>query len=252
MRGMATKTDNDIKELFETGAHYGYTRSRRHPSAKQFLFGNKDRNDIFDLEKTHAYLAAACQVVADIAGKGAQVVFVGGKHEAAAIVKRAAEHADVPFVAGRWIGGTLTNFSEIRKRIDRLEKLRGERDRGERDKYTKRERLMMDREIEELEARFGGLVSMQKLPAAVFVVDTRHEDTAVCEANQLNIPVIGLSNSDCDFSLVQFPIPANDSAIKSITHVVNAIASAYQQNFKQPAAESQKPNTKQETTNNSQ
>ena len=143
------------------------------------------------------------------------------------IVKDAALRIGAPYVTGRWIGGTLTNFKNIRKRIDRLEKLMSERDEGILEKYTKKERLLIDREIEELLARFGGLVKMAEVPAALFIVDTRREDTAVQEANQLGIPVIGLASSDCDFSLVQYPIPGNDTSVRSIRLVVDSIALAY-------------------------
>ncbi len=217
----------DIQTLFEAGAHFGYARARRHPTAVTYLFGTKDRTDIFDLEETGKRLETACGFVASCAAKGKQVLFVGGKNEALRIVKEAAERVGIPYVAGRWIGGTLTNFKNIRKRIERLEKLMGERERGELEKYTKRERLMIDREIEELLGRFGGLVKMADLPAALFVIDTRYEKTAVQEANQLGIPVIGLSSSDCDFSVVQYPIPGNDTSVRSIKLVTTSIADAY-------------------------
>ncbi len=217
----------DIQTLFDAGAHFGYVRARRHPTAASFLFGTKDRTDIFDLEETGRRLDAALACVTAIGG-GKHVLFVGGKHEALGIVKIAAERVGAPYVAGRWIGGTLTNFKNIRKRIDRLEKLMGERERGELEKYTKRERLMIDREIEELLGRFGGLVKMTELPAALFIVDPRHENTAVLEANQLKIPVIGLASSDCDFSLIQYPIPANDTSVRSISLVTNLVADAHE------------------------
>lgn len=219
----------DIKTLFEAGAHFGYVRARRHPTASPFLFGTKDRTDIFDLEETTKRLDAASAFVTSVATAGKQVVFVGGKHEATGIVKDVAERVGAPYVAGRWIGGTLTNFKNIRKRIDRLEQLMSERESGALEKYTKRERLMIDREITELLGRFGGLVKMKELPAALFIVDTRHENTAVLEANQLKIPVIGLSSSDCDFSLTQYPIPGNDTSVRSIGLVTNAIGDAYTQ-----------------------
>jgi small subunit ribosomal protein S2 len=219
---------SDIKTLFEAGAHFGYSRARRHPTASPFLFGTKDRTDIFDLEETERRLAVACDFAASLAASGKQLLFVGGKHEAVATVKDLAEKIGVPYVAGRWIGGTLTNFKNIRKRIDRLQKLISERESGELDKYTKKERLLIDREIEELLARFGGLVSMADLPGALFVVDSRHEDTAVKEANQLGIPVCGLASSDCDFARVQYPIPANDTSVRSIRLFAEAVAEAYQ------------------------
>lgn len=218
----------DIKALFEAGAHYGYPRARRHPTASTFLFGTKDRTDIFNLEETEKRLEAAKEFVSSVIASGRQVVFVGGKHEAIAIVKEMAEKTGSPYVAGRWIGGTLTNFKNIRKRLERLQKLMEDKQSGALEKYTKRERLMLDREIEELTGRFGGLMSMADLPAALFVVDTRHEETAVAEANQLKIPVVGLCSSDCDFARIQYPIPANDTSVRSIRLVSEAIAESVQ------------------------
>lgn len=226
---------SDIKTLFEAGAHFGYSRARRHPTASPFLFGTKDRTDIFDLELTNTRLESARAFVSALAGSGKQILFVGGKNEAIATVQSLAERIGAPFVAGRWIGGTLTNFKNIRKRVDRLQKLTQERESGELEKYTKRERLLIDREIEELQHRFGGLVSMNDLPGALFVVDSRHEDTAVKEANQLGIPVVGLASSDCDFSLVQYPIPANDTSIRSIRLFAEEIADAYSEGKRSPA-----------------
>ena len=221
-----TKT-TDLDTLFEAGAHFGYTRSRRHPSATSFLFGTKDRNDIFDLERTQELLGRAAEFVGKLASEGKTILFVGGKEEIAAALRTAAERAEQPYVAGRWIGGTLSNFSEIKKRLERHARLVRERDSGEREtKYTKRERLTFDREIEELEGRFGGIVGMDALPAALLVVDTRHEDKAVREANQLGIPVIGIANTDCDFSRVQYPVPANDSAIKSVRLFLDMLVEA--------------------------
>ena len=217
----------DIETLFGAGAHFGRSRSRRHPTAEPYIFGSKDKNDIFDLTRTAECLTKALEAVAKTAGEGKQVLFVGGKAEVSAIVKAAAERVGAPFVAGRWIGGTLTNFKQIRRRADRLVKLTAEKERGELDKYTKKERLLIDREIEELEQRFRGIVDMTERPGIVFVVDTRHEHTAIKEAVQMNIPVIGLANTDCDFTGITFPIPANDSNTKSVSYFVHAIADAF-------------------------
>jgi len=221
-------TTTDMQTLFEAGVHFGYDRARRHPTAAPYLFGTKDRTDIFDLEETTKRVDSAAEFIAPLVRSGRQILFVGGKHEASGIVKSAAERAHMPYVAGRWIGGTLTNFKNIRKRLDLLEKRIKERETGELEKYTKKERLLISREIEELLARFGGLIDMKDLPAALFVIDTRHEDTAVREANQLGIPVIGLSSSDCDFSLVQYPIPGNDTSIRSISLVCDSVVDAIQ------------------------
>lgn len=225
----------DVQELFDAGAHFGYVRARRHPTAAPYLFGTKDRTDIFNLEETLKRLEAARTFASSLAQSGKQLLIVGGKNEAIAIVKSAAERVGAPYVAGRWIGGTLTNFKNIRKRIERLQKLMDEREKGELGKYTKKERLLVDRDIEKLLARFGGLVTMADLPGALFVIDSRHEDTAVKEANQLKIPVIGLSSSDCDFALVQYPIPANDTSVRSVRLVVDSIAEAYAEGKRAPA-----------------
>lgn len=222
----------DVQELYDAGVHFGYARARRHPSASPFLFGTKDRTDIFDLEETKKRLDAASGFLSSISGAGKMILFVGGKPEAHALVESAAHQVGQPYVAGRWIGGTLTNFKNIRKRIERLLQLEKERESGELEKYTKRERLMIDREIEELRARFGGLVSMAEMPAVLFVVDSRHEHTAVQEAKQLNIPVVALSSSDCDFSQVRFPIPGSDTSVRAIRYVVNAVVDAIQEGKK--------------------
>ncbi len=218
---------SDIQSLYDAGAHFALPRARRHPSSSKYLFGTKDRTDIFDLEETYKRLESATAFISSVAARGVQVLFVGGKNEVSELVKSAAMAAGAPYVAGRWIGGSLTNFKNIRKRIELLLKLEDEREKGLLEKYTKRERLLIDREIDELRARFGGLVTMTDLPGALFIVDTRHEDTAVKEANQLNIPVVGLASSDCDFQLVQHPIPANDTSVRSVRFVCEAISEAY-------------------------
>lgn len=231
---MAAK--NDITTLFEAGAHFGYSRARRHPSAGVFLFGTKDRSDIFDLEETKTRLEAACAFAESLGKAGKTLVFVGGKPEAASIMRELALLAGTPYVTGRWIGGTLTNFKNIRKRIERLARLSADKESGNLEKYTKRERLLIDRDIEKLEHRFGGLATLADLPAALFVVDTRHEETAVEEAKQLKIPVIGLSSSDCDFAKVKYPVPGNDAAVKTIRLVAHAITDAYMAGKRAPSA----------------
>lgn len=226
-----------MQQLQEAGIHYGYARTRRHPTAAPFLYGTKERSDIFDLAQTATRLEAAKQFAGALAGQGKTLLFVGGKNEALAIVREQAEKLGMPFVAGRWIGGTLTNFKNIQKRIARLEKLLADRESGELEKkYTKKEQVILGREIDNLIARFGGITQMKDLPAALFVIDPRHEDTAVKEANQLKIPVVALASSDCDFAKVQYPIPGNDTSIKSIRFIASTIANAYADGRRAPAA----------------
>ena len=240
-------TETTIKKLFEAGAHYGYTRTRRNPTVAPYLFGQKNRTDIFDLETTHKKLEEAKKALAEVAAAGKAILFVGGKNEARILVRHAAERADEPHVVGRWIGGTLTNFKQISKRIKRLETLTEDKEKGNLDKYTKKERLLIDREIEDLESTFGGIVSMKELPGALFVVDPRHEEIAVNEARIMNIPVVALANSDCDLTHVAHPIPANDATRKSITFFVDEIVTAIAEGKKnRQAAKEEKKEEKEE------
>ena len=230
-------TETTLQILETAGAHFGYSRTRRHPSATPFLFGTKDRTDFFDLSQTAERLEAAKEFVKTLSGSGKQILFVGGKNESAQALKDAALRAGAPYVAGRWIGGTLTNFKNIHKRIDRLQNLIADSESGVLEqKYTKREQLMISREIERLTFRFGGIVSMRELPGALFVIDPRHEQTAVREANQLKIPIVALASSDCDFSQIRYPIPGNDTAHKSIHFIIEQIAEACMAGRRAPAA----------------
>lgn len=223
------KVNKDMVEaLFKVGAHFGYSKSRRHPSTAPFIFGIKNRVEIFDLEKTSTQLEKAKDFVEEIAASGKQILFVSGKREAVVPVRDAAMKINQPYVAGRWIGGTLTNFEEIQKRINRLDKLTTEKEKGLLAKYTKKERLLIDREIEKLEERFGGISNMKSKPAAVFVLDVKQEYNAVAEAQIEKIPVISLSNSDCDISGVKFPILGNDSSVSTINFVLAELVASYQ------------------------
>ena len=224
-----TETENEIKELFNSGAHFAFSKSRRHPSAQSFIFGVKNNVEIFDLEKTLELLQKAKDFVRQLAQNNKMILFVGSKNEARKIIKENASEIPMPYVAGRWIGGTITNLPEIRKRVERMENLISQKEKGELVKYTKKERLLLDREIESLEQMFGGLTLLKSPPQALFVVDSKKEVTAVREARRKNIPVISLSGSDCDLNLVDFPIPANDTSISSIKYFVEQITSAYKE-----------------------
>ncbi len=224
-----------IDKLFSVGAHFGYSPSRRHPSTSQYIFGAKGGVELFDLEKVAKLLQESLEFVAKLASERKVILFVGGKAEASAAVKRAAERLNLPYSAGRWIGGSLTNFTEIKRRLNRLDELTGMRERGELAKFTKKERLLIDREITELEGMFGGLKGMTKNPDALVVIDPKQESGAVAEARQLKIPVIALMNSDCDRQLVTHPIPANDAAREVIQYVLQEIADTYEKSVP-PAA----------------
>lgn len=221
------KNADIISELFTAGAHFGFVRSRRHPSTKPFIFGVKNRIEIFDLEKTSQSLVDAMEFVRGLGATGANILFVGGKGEARNAVRSGAMNLGMPYVDGRWIGGTLTNFTQIRKRVLKLEELTAQKEKGELAKYTKRERMLIDKEIANLKRFFEGLIPMKELPKALFVVDSKKEAIAVKEAQERGIPVVALCGSDCDITSVDRAIPGNDASVASISFIVEKIAEAY-------------------------
>lgn len=244
------KINDQIDEMFSAGAHFGYDRSRRHPSTSAFIFGRKNNVEIFDLEKVAEKLAKAKEFVESITKEGKQVLFVGGKQESQSIIRDAAEKIDMPYVAGRWIGGTLTNFSEIRKRVEYYLKLVSEREKGNFAKYTKKERLDLEKEIEKLESRFYGITGMDRKPGAVFIIDADKEEIARDEAIQNKIPVISLSSSDCNFDKIDYVIPANDSAVESIKYFVNEIVESCEEGIKNRNSDTVKKKEEKNKENN--
>jgi len=234
MNSIKTQSNSPlVGQMFEAGAHFGYDKSRRHPSVSKFIFGRKDNFEIFDLEKSAEKLQIAKDFAKKVGSEGRQILFVGGKKEAQNAIKLGAEKIDMPFVDGRWIGGTLTNFEEIRKRVKRYLDLTMQKEKGLLAKYTKKERLMIDRELEKLDRRFSGVSNMEIKPAALFIVDANKEYIARDEAIQTNIPVISLSGSDNDFTKINYPIPANDSLSKSIKFFVDQIVASYEEGLKE-------------------
>lgn len=229
-----TVVNNEIEQLFEIGAHFGYASARRHPSVKPYILGTKNKVEIFDLEKTIDLFDSAKQAMKKFGSEGKTVLFVGSKGEARDIIKTSAESIDMPFVAGRWIGGTITNFVEIRKRVQKLIDLTLQKEKGLLTKYTKKERLMIDRDVEKLSQMFEGLLSMNKLPDAVVVVDSKQEKITVDEAQQKSITTFAIAGSDCDISSITYPITANDSARKSIEFFIKGLVSAYEEGKKAP------------------
>lgn len=221
-----------IEEMFHAGAHFGYGKTRRHPSFKPVVFGAKKGVDILNLEKTSSYLLKAIEFITESAKLGKTFLLVGTKHEARKAIEEAARTLHLPYVSKRWIGGTLTNFPEIKKRVARLTSLLEQKESGKLDVYTKKERLLLDREIARLETFFRGVVQLEKTPDVLFVVDPRHEKTAVREAIQKSIPIVALASSDCDLARITYPIPANDSSMTSIIFFMNKFVKAYEEGKK--------------------
>ncbi|MDD2657749.1 MAG: 30S ribosomal protein S2 [Candidatus Pacebacteria bacterium] len=218
----------EMKRLFDTGAHFAQVKSRRHPSMKPFLVGTKGRQEIIDLVKTAEQLEAAKGAMAALAKEGKTVLLVGGKVEIAALVKAAAESINAPYVAARWLGGTISNWTEIKKRVDRLAELLESSATGALAKqHTKLELVMIGREKARLEIRLDGITTMTKKPDALLVVDTKHEKHAVKEANDAGIPIIAIMSSDCDLREAAYPIVANDTSRETVKLILGELTKAF-------------------------
>jgi small subunit ribosomal protein S2 len=216
------------KELFAAGAHFGYSRTRRHPSTAKFVFATKNKVDVIDIEKTADQLTAAQAFLATLGEKGKVVFFVGSKPEAKDATFAAAESLGMPYVTTRWVGGILTNFPEIKKRTNRLEELRAAKISGDlQKKYTKKEQLLIAREVAKMENLFSGVVSLKGLPDAMIIVDPRKEMNAVLEAKRLGVPTVALASTDCDINDITYPVVANDAARASIEFIIKQFADAY-------------------------
>src|SRR3989344_2337624 len=194
MQKAELKKENDsiVEKMFEAGAHYGYSKTRRHPSVSPFIYATKNKADIINLEKTSGMLDRALQFIKGLGASGKVVLFVGTKPEAKAAIKNAAEALNMPYVVERWIGGTLSNFTEIKKRITELENYRKDSLGGGLDKYTKKERVVMAKKMEKLTRYYAGLVGLKKSPDALFIVDARSEHIAATETRKSGVPLIAL------------------------------------------------------------
>lgn len=225
--------DQEIQDLFSAGVHYGYTKKRRHPSAQPFIYGIKDDVEIFDLTKVKAKLEEAKDFVYSLGKRGKTLLFVSSKFEAKDAIKTGAESIAQPYVVGRWIGGTLTNFDQIRGRVKRMLELKQKQESGELEKYTKKEQLLLEREVRRLEDMFGGIVDMENTPDCLFIIDVKEDDIAFKEAKKKGIPVISLSNNDCNLEAVDYPIPGNDSTRSSVKYVTSQLVEVYRKGMKE-------------------
>lgn len=224
-----TADDTIVEKMFKAGAHYGYSKTRRHPSVSSFIYSTKNKGDIIDLEKTSSMLDEATLFIKNLGAQNKTVLFVGTKPEAKVVTKDVAESLNMPYVTERWIGGTLSNFTEIKKRILELENYQKDSATGGLDKYTKKERVVMAKKMEKLARYYTGLLGLKKAPDAIFIVDAKSEHIAATEARKSNIPVVALVNSDSNIKGIDYPVVANDSAIPSIKFFAVAIANAYKE-----------------------
>jgi len=228
------KEDNDtiIEQMFRVGAHYGYSRTRRHPSVSPYIYATKNNGDIINLEKTSLMLDEAVKFIKGLGASGKIVLFVGTKPEAKEVTKDTAESLAMPYVVERWIGGTLSNFVEIKKRIIELENYRKDSAGSGLDKYTKKERVVLAKKMEKLTRYYSGLINLKKAPDALFVTDARSEHIAVTEAKKSGISIIALANSDSNIKNIDYPIVANDAGMPSIKFFASAIGNAYKEGQK--------------------
>ncbi len=213
-------------ELLEAGVHFGHRRKRWHPKMAPYLFGQRDGVHIIELQKTLSGMSTARDFLRQTVARGGKVLFIGTKRQAQEIVIEAARSCGAFYICHRWLGGALTNFLTIRKSIDRLKKLETARDDGTHDRLPKKEVFQMEKERERLDLTLGGVKEMGTLPQAVFIVDIIKEKTAVAEARRLGIPIVALVDSNCDPDQVDYVIPGNDDASRSIRIISEQIASA--------------------------
>ncbi|HID40163.1 MAG TPA: 30S ribosomal protein S2, partial [Calditrichaeota bacterium] len=213
-----------LEQLLSAGTHFGHLTRRWNPKMRDYIFMQKDGIHIIDLKKTQTAMDKALEVVRQVVGEGYEVLFVGTKVQAKDIIASEAKRCGMFFVSNRWLGGMLTNFSTIRKSIKHYKNLVKMSTDGTYDKISKKERLMIEREKEKLFKVLGGIEEMKRLPGLVFIVDTKKEHIAVKESRKMNIPIIAMVDTNSDPTLIDYPIPANDDAAKSISLITSKIA----------------------------
>ena len=221
-----------IEQLLDAGVHFGHQVKRWHPNMEPYIYTVKRNIHIIDLEQTERLLKEACEFLYETAKKGGKIVFIGTKKQARDIVGIEAKRAGAMYIMERWLGGIITNLAVIKKNnIDKLLELKRKKEKGELAKYTKKERLLIDREIERLERFVGGITMMTAAPDVLFAVDAKREKTAIREAKKAKIPVVALLDTNSDPTEIDYVIPGNDDAIKSIAIIVKAIADAVEQGY---------------------
>jgi len=218
-----------IKDLLEAGVHFGHQTKRWNPKMKKFLFGERNGIYIIDLQKTLKKFQEAAEFIGRIAAEGLPIVFVGTKKQAADVIEEEARRCEQFFVNHRWLGGTLTNFQTIRKSVNRLRQIEEIEAKGELERLTKKEAMRLQRERQKLEYALGGIKGMDRLPGAIFVIDTKKERIAIREARRLGIPVVAVVDTNCDPEEVDYPIPGNDDAIRAIRLMAARMADTIQE-----------------------
>ncbi len=221
--------DPKIEEMMKVGVHLGHAKTKNHPTMQPYIFGVRNTISLINLVKTKEKLDTALKFAKEIAAKGGLILLVGTRPAAKKIIFEVAQNSKMPYFVERWIGGTLTNFKVISKRVEYLEHLEKEKASGEFEKYTKKERMKKEEELVRLKKIFDGLRTMKRLPDALFIVDITHDDTAVREARRVKIPIIALCDTNSNAELVQYAIPSNDDALPAIRYMVGRIGIAIEE-----------------------
>jgi len=235
-----------MRQLLDSGAHFGHQTRRWNPKMKRFIFTDRNGIYIIDLQQTLTYIDKAYEFVKETVAHGGTILFVGTKKQAQESIAEEATRVGMPYVNQRWLGGMLTNFSTVHKRLQRLKELEAMEQTGGFEGRTKKEILMLTREMNKLDRTLGGIRDMAKVPSAVWIVDTNKEHIAVGEARKLNIPVIAILDTNCDPDLVDYPIPGNDDAIRSAALLTKVVASAVAEGLQARAGKSTDADAKPE------
>ncbi|EKD95017.1 MAG: Ribosomal protein S2 [uncultured bacterium] len=222
-----------IEELIEAGVHFGHQIRRWHPKMEPYIYTVSKNIHIIDLEDTERLLKEACEFLYKQASEGRKIVFVGTKKQSKEIIQAEAIRSGAMFVNERWIGGTITNFPTIKKNLDKLIKYMRGKETGEFDKYTKKERLLIDRETEKMTLVYGGILTLTETPDILFVIDPKREKTAVKEAQNAGIPVVAIIDTNADPTGIDYIIPGNDDAIKSVALLMRAVSDAVEEGYKE-------------------
>ena len=213
----------ELKILLENGVHFGHQAKRWNPKMKKFIYAKRSGIYIINLEKTLAKIKEAKEFLAELLGKGGVILFVGTKKQARSVIKDTAQALSAPYVIERWVGGLLTNFSVVKRRIDKYKQLEEERKAGKFEMILKKELVRLNRILEKMERKFAGVKKLERIPDALFVVDPYRDFLAVKEAKKLSLPVVALVDTDTDPEFIDYPIPANDDTIRSIKVVVSFV-----------------------------
>ena len=220
------ETAISMKALLEAGVHFGHQTRRWNPKMRPYIFTERNGIHIIDLQQTVSRLGIALDFVRDLASTGEQLLFVGTKKQAQESIETEATRSSMPYVTNRWLGGTLTNFSTIQRRIDYLVRQEEARGRGDFHRLHKKEQLKIDKEIDKLNRHLGGIKKMSRLPGALYIIDPAMEGIAVAEARRVGVPIVAMCDTNCDPDLIDYPIPSNDDAIRAVKLITGRVADA--------------------------